>query len=59
MEELKLGPNGSLLYCVDFLNTNIDWLLQKINKNHKHIYLLDLPGQIELYLNSNSLLNII
>lgn len=31
MEELKLGPNGSLLYCFDFLNKNKNWLLDKID----------------------------
>ena len=26
MEELQLGPNGSLLYCLEYLNDNFDWL---------------------------------
>lgn len=27
MEEFKLGPNGALLYCFEFLEANIEWLL--------------------------------
>lgn len=26
MDELKLGPNGGLLYCIDFLLANFSWL---------------------------------
>lgn len=29
-EEQKLGPNGGLVYCMDFLSKNIDWLEQKL-----------------------------
>lgn len=30
MEELRLGPNGGLLYCMDYLRTNLDWLKEKL-----------------------------
>lgn len=26
MEELQLGPNGSLVYCMEYLLQNMDWL---------------------------------
>lgn len=26
MEELCLGPNGGLVYCMEYLIENIDWL---------------------------------
>jgi len=26
MEELKLGPNGGLVYCMEYLIENIDWI---------------------------------
>ena len=26
MEELKLGPNGALIYCMEYLLLNLDWL---------------------------------
>lgn len=36
MNELKLGPNGALIYAVEFLEKNIDWLFRKIEeKNYK------------------------
>lgn len=30
MEELKLGPNGGLVYCIDYLEKNMDWLKEKL-----------------------------
>ena len=30
MEEYKLGPNGAMLYCTEFLQTNFQWLQEKI-----------------------------
>ena len=29
---LGLGPNGGMLYCLQFLEENIDWLIQAILK---------------------------
>jgi GPN-loop GTPase len=26
MEELSLGPNGALVYCLEYLLMNMDWL---------------------------------
>ncbi len=26
MEELSLGPNGGLVYCMEYLLDNLDWL---------------------------------
>ena len=31
-KKLKLGPNGSFLYCINFLNENIKWLDEQINQ---------------------------
>lgn len=63
MVNCSLGPNGSLIYCMEFLEANLDWLidnLEKITKNIDRPYLLfDLPGQVELYTHHNSVKNII
>ena len=69
METMNLGPNGSLLYCIDFLDTNFDWLrnqlqsavqcLTKDNKQASIYVLVDSPGQIELYTNHESLKRVI
>lgn len=45
----KLGPNGALIYCMEFLEANIDWLMKKILNLKDHYFLLDCPGQVIIY----------
>lgn len=53
-EELNLGPNGSLIYCMEYLLNNPDWLEEVLNDYAENDYILfDLPGQIELYTHFN------
>ena len=63
MQEFKLGPNGSMIYCMEFLLTNIDWLINKIRDLHAKTgtkyFVFDLPGQVEIYSNHKSLKEII
>jgi len=56
MAEHGLGPNGGLVYCMDFLEKNIDWLQSKLEPLAKdHYFLFDFPGQVELFtLHSNA-----
>ncbi|WOL14216.1 GPN-loop GTPase QQT1 [Canna indica] len=56
MAEHSLGPNGGLVYCMDFLENNIDWLESKLKPLLEDHYLLfDFPGQVELFfLHSNT-----
>eukprot|EP00897_Mesotaenium_endlicherianum_P002675 jgi/Mesen1/2435/ME000157S01569 len=51
MEELKLGPNGGLVYCMEYLEENLDdWLQEQLEDFSDDDYLVfDCPGQIELY----------
>ena len=50
MTELDLGPNGGLLYAMEHLIDNIDWLGAELDDFVDDDYLLlDCPGQIELY----------
>jgi len=50
MEELGLGPNGALLYCMEYLLENMDWLHDELENFGDDEYLiLDCPGQLELY----------
>ncbi|CAB3364447.1 Hypothetical predicted protein [Cloeon dipterum] len=58
MNSFKLGPNGGLMYCMEFIEKNIDWLLKEISKFKDHYFLLDFPGQVELYTHHNSAKNI-
>jgi GPN-loop GTPase len=67
MINCKLGPNGSLIYCMEFLEKNVEWLTdnleklcKKIEKTQSNPYILfDLPGQVELYTHHKSIRNII
>ncbi|KAL4614313.1 hypothetical protein ACB092_07G045300 [Castanea dentata] len=51
MEELGLGPNGGLMYCMEHLEDNLDdWLTEELDNYLDDDYLVfDCPGQIELF----------
>mmetsp|Transcript_47760 Transcript_47760/g.112714 ORF Transcript_47760/g.112714 Transcript_47760/m.112714 type:complete len:253 (-) Transcript_47760:921-1679(-) len=55
MEEFSLGPNGSLVFCMEYLMDNLNWLRKEILDSFEKVFLFDLPGQIELYSHSNLL----
>jgi len=60
MRAYKLGPNGGLVYCMEYLEKNLDWLLNKIQIQLKDKYLIiDFPGQVELYTHNNAVKNIV
>ena len=60
MTTFKLGPNGGLVYCMEYLEKNLDWLLAKIKTQLQGKYLLiDFPGQVELYTHNNAVKNIV
>ncbi|KAL6764987.1 GPN-loop GTPase [Haematococcus lacustris] len=57
MAELHLGPNGALVYAMDHLLHNMDWLrsaLAPFEKEGAYV-LFDLPGQVELFMMHDSL----
>ena len=60
MSEHGLGPNGGMLFCMEYLEANYDWLEDRLEELGKEAYVLfDLPGQVELSTNHNSLKRII
>lgn len=59
METLKLGPNGGLVYCMEYLEANLDWLLSKLDTLSGHYILIDCPGQVELYTHHKSVSHIL
>lgn len=60
MSMLKLGPNGGLVYCMEYLEKNIDWLKKGLESlGNKKYLLFDLPGQVELYTHHTSVRNIV
>jgi hypothetical protein len=45
MEEMHLGPNGGLVYCLEYLLLNIEWLQEELNCIGTDDYvLIDCPG---------------
>lgn len=55
MSHKNLGPNGALMYCMEYLEENFDWLLAKLNNIHDSYLIFDMPGQVELYTHHNSI----
>jgi GPN-loop GTPase len=50
MDDLGYGPNGGLVYCMEFLLQNSDWLRDELEQFADDDYIiLDCPGQVELY----------
>lgn len=49
MDEMKLGPNGGLVYCFEYLLENLDWLEDHMGSFEDDYLIIDCPGQIELY----------
>ena len=55
MEKLELGPNGGLIYCMEYLEEHVDVLVDRIRERDSTPYLLlDFPGQVELYTHGTS-----
>mmetsp|Transcript_137789 Transcript_137789/g.343933 ORF Transcript_137789/g.343933 Transcript_137789/m.343933 type:complete len:271 (-) Transcript_137789:40-852(-) len=50
MEELSYGPNGGLVYAMEYITDNLTWLQDQLSDFIDDDYILfDCPGQIELY----------
>jgi len=60
MEQMKLGPNGGLMFAMEFVRTNIEWLDKKLGDLDLSSYVIfDCPGQVELYTVDNNMKEII
>ena len=59
MDNLKLGPNGGLMYCMEYLEQNSDWLKIKLKDIAGTYVLIDCPGQVELYTHHSAVHNIL
>lgn len=46
MDTYDLGPNGALVYSMEFLEKNVDWLFEEVTKFKEHYFIFDLPGQV-------------
>jgi len=59
MDTFKLGPNGGLIYCMEYLEKNFDWLLDKIKGLNGNYLIIDCPGQVELYTHNDAVKNVV
>lgn len=55
MQNYKLGPNGALMYCMEYLQENFDWLLHQLLQIKDSYIIFDMPGQVELYTHHESI----
>ncbi|KAL2173826.1 putative GTP binding protein [Thermothelomyces heterothallicus CBS 202.75] len=58
MSDDRLGPNGGILYALEELEHNIEWLEEGLKELGEDYILFDCPGQVELYTHHTSLRNI-
>lgn len=53
MTELQLGPNGALVYAMEYIEVNLDWLITRLKTaagdTAVPYVVFDCPGQVELY----------
>ena len=61
MDELGLGPNGGLVYCMEYIEHHLDHVVGLIRARIRPgtYLLLDLPGQVELYTHCTCVQNIL
>ncbi|CAG5095116.1 Similar to GPN3: GPN-loop GTPase 3 (Bos taurus) [Cotesia congregata] len=48
-EEFKFGPNGGLIFCMEYLVENSQWLADELGDIDGDYIIFDCPGQLELY----------
>jgi GTPase SAR1 family protein len=53
MEELTYGPNGGLIYAMEYLLDNVEWFQENIGEYDDDYLIIDCPGQVELYTHMN------
>ena len=59
MEEHSLGPNGGLIYCMEYLLEHSEWLEEKLSQLNSYYVLIDCPGQVELFTHYHCVENLI
>ncbi|TPX62890.1 hypothetical protein PhCBS80983_g00163 [Powellomyces hirtus] len=59
INEFGSGNLPGLIYCIEYLEKNMDWLQKKLADVKDKYLLFDCPGQVELFTHHSSLKNII
>ncbi len=52
MEKYDLGPNGGLIFCMETLQENVQWLIEQISNLKCNYFIFDCPGQVCYHINS-------
>ena len=57
MKQMQLGPNGALIYCMEYIELHADEIIEAIlarstGQMNDAYYIFDFPGQVELYTHS-------
>ncbi|KAL8655604.1 MAG: hypothetical protein Q9210_000769 [Variospora velana] len=58
MADEALGPNGGVLYALEELEHNVEWLQRGLDGLEEDYVLFDCPGQVELFTHHASLRNV-
>jgi GTPase SAR1 family protein len=54
-DEIGLGPNGGVLYALEEVEENFEWLEGQLHALGEDYVLFDCPGQVELFTHHDSL----
>ncbi|KRZ10451.1 GPN-loop GTPase 2, partial [Trichinella pseudospiralis] len=54
MDDMQVGPNGGMVLCMEYVEKNLEWLVEKIKGKQREdntcrYIIFDFPGQAELY----------
>jgi len=52
-QDLHFGPNGGLVFAMEYLIENMEWLQDQLGEQDDDYILFDCPGQIELHTHFN------
>ncbi|KAL5249997.1 hypothetical protein ACHWQZ_G015916 [Mnemiopsis leidyi] len=58
MERLTLGPNGAILFCMEYIENNMETLKEMVMSQKAYV-IFDCPGQVELYTHHAAFRNIV
>jgi GPN-loop GTPase len=43
-KEMAMGPNGALIFCMEYLAKNLEWLQEQVDEGEDAYFLFDCPG---------------
>lgn len=47
VDEMKLGPNGGLVFCIEYLSENMEWLEDELSQfDEDGYFIFDCPGSV-------------